>query len=236
MKDHSTGQYNILWVLSALSQMCSGIRSDESPLLQVFNAIRKVLTHRQKENQPASMFREEFVQTARAMRTFGTTITLPAACLELEAKLDPSKTLSDDVKQARAFERLMALTYLNQCDNSVESTRIILKTQFVQDQENYPANITGAVNLIRAAKKEKSNSARTRPALTLAQRATNSAAASSTTHHPSAEYFCTLCGAHDQWQLECPRSTHNGGDLQPIEMVSVEHIVSPTQNNSIKLS
>ena len=47
MKDHSTGHYDILWVLSALSQMCSGISSDESPLLQVYNAIRKVFNHRQ---------------------------------------------------------------------------------------------------------------------------------------------------------------------------------------------
>ena len=141
-------QYDILWVLSALSQMCSGICSDESPLLQVFNAIRKVYTHRQQENQPASTFREEFVQTVRAMKTVGATITLPAVCLELEEKLDSGKTLSDDVKQALAFERLMALTHLNQCDNSTESTRTLLKKQFVQDQDNYPANITCVASLV----------------------------------------------------------------------------------------
>ena len=80
----------------------------------------------------------------------------------------------------------MVLTYLNQCDNSAESTRTLLKTQFVQDQDNYPANVTGAASLITAAKKEKSNSARTRPATALAQRAANSATANSTTRRPSA--------------------------------------------------
>ena len=115
MKDHSTGQYNILWVLSTLSQICSGIRNDEIPLLQVFNAIRKVFTHKQHENQSAPAFKEEFVQNIHAMKAVGATITLPAACLELEANLDPDKTNlpGDNVKQARAFERLMALAYLN---------------------------------------------------------------------------------------------------------------------------
>ena len=61
MKDHSAGQYDVLWVLSALGQMCSGIRNDEIPLLQVLNAIRKVFTHRQQENQSAAAFKEEFV-------------------------------------------------------------------------------------------------------------------------------------------------------------------------------
>ena len=34
MKGHSTGQYDVLWVLSALNQMCSGTRNDQIPLLQ----------------------------------------------------------------------------------------------------------------------------------------------------------------------------------------------------------
>ena len=188
MKDHTTGQYDILWVFSALSHVCSGIHSDKSPLFQVFNAIRKVFTIKQQENQPASTFREEFVQTVHALKIVGATITMPDACLELEEKLYSRKTLSDDVKQARAFERLMALTYLNQCDTSAESTRTLLKTQFVQDQDNYPKNITSAASLIRAAAKEKSSSSRSRPALSLTQRAanstSNSTAASSDTPRP----------------------------------------------------
>ena len=61
MKDHSTGQYDVLWVLSALSQICSGIRKDEIPLLQVFNATRKVFTHKQQEQHSALVFKDEFV-------------------------------------------------------------------------------------------------------------------------------------------------------------------------------
>ena len=61
MKGHSAGQYNVLWVLSALSQMCSGIRNDRIPLLQVLNSIRKVFTHKQQENRSAAAFKEEFL-------------------------------------------------------------------------------------------------------------------------------------------------------------------------------
>ena len=205
MKDHSTGQYDVLCVLSALSQICSGIRKDEIPLLQVLNTIRKVFTNKQQDQQSALVFKVEFVQNVRALKAVGATITLSAACLELEENLDPDKTLSDEVKQTCAFELLMALAYLNQYDNSAEWTRTMLKMQYVQHQNNYPATITVAANLVRAAKKEKTN--RSCTTLTLAQRAANSSA----TCRPSAEHPCDLCGAHDHWQPDCPNNRRNVG-------------------------
>ena len=165
------------------------------------------------------------------MKAVGATITLPAAFLELEANLDPDKSLSDEVKQTCAFEHLMVLTYLNQCDNSAESTRTILKTKCVKYLNEYPADITVAANLVKAVKKEKPNHG-SRPALTLAQRAANSSA----TRSPSTEYPCALCGAHDCWQPDCPSNVRNGGARQPVAMVSVDRIVSLVQNNSITLS
>ena len=145
MKGHDTGQYNILWVLNAFNQMCSGIRNNQISLLQAYNAIRNIFTHKQQENCTVAAFKDEFVQNAHA------TITLSAVCLELEASLDSNKTNppTDAVKQARAFERLMALTKLNKCDNSAESTRAMLKTQYVQAHDEYPVNITVAANLTR---------------------------------------------------------------------------------------
>ena len=100
MKGHSAGQYDVLWVLCALSQMCSSIRNDQIPLLQVLNSICKVFTHKQQEQQSATAFKEDFVQHVRAMKAVGAIITLPAACLELEKSLDPNKTLSNEVKQS----------------------------------------------------------------------------------------------------------------------------------------
>ena len=175
--------------------MCNGIRNDQIPLLQTYNAIRKVFTHKQHENQSAPAFKDELVQNIRAMKAVGATITLSPACLKLEANLDTNKTSPPDdaVKQAHAFERLMALTYLNQCDNSTELTCTMLKTQYIKTLDEYPAIITVAANLVKAAKKEKTNRG-SRPALTLAQRAANSSA----THSPFAEYPCALCGAHQR--------------------------------------
>ena len=66
------------------------------------------------------------------MKTVSTAITLPAAYLELEANLDPDNALTDKMKQTRAFERLMSLTYLNQCDISAGSTRTMLKILYVK--------------------------------------------------------------------------------------------------------
>ena len=48
MNGYGTGQYDILWVLSVLNQMCIGIRNDQIPLLQTYNAIRKVFTYKQQ--------------------------------------------------------------------------------------------------------------------------------------------------------------------------------------------
>ena len=227
MKGHSTGQYD------ALSQMCSGIGKDQIPLLQILNSVRKVFTHKQQENQSAPAFKDELIQNVRAMKAVSATITLSPACLDLEANLDTDKTNppDDDVKQARAFECLMALTYINQCNNSAESTRTLLKTQYTKTLDEYPANITVAANLVKAAKKEKTNRG-SPPGLTLAQRATSS----SVTCHPSAEYPCALCGTHDHWQPDCPSNVRNGGACQPVATASVEHIVSLAQNNSITLS
>ena len=127
------------------------------------------------------------------MKAVGATITLPATCLELEAKLDLHKinTPTDAEKQAHAFERLMALTYLNQCDNSAESTCAILKKQYVQEHDEYPANITVAANLVKATKKDSRPNRGSRPALTLAQHAARG------TYNPSAERSCLLCGSPD---------------------------------------
>ena len=230
MKGHGTGQYDVLWVLSALNQMCSGIRNNQILLIQVFNAIRKVFTCKQQDNHSVPAFKDEFVQHVHAMKAVSATITLPVACLESEANLDPDKTLTDEVKQTRAFEHLMALTYLNQCDNSAESTRAMLKTQYVQEHDEYPANITVAANLVKAAKKDSRPNHGSHPALTLAQRAARS------TYNPSPERVCLLCGTPDHWQRECLNNVHNGGALQPVATVSIDRIVSLAQNNSITLS
>ena len=155
MKDHDKGQYNILWVLAALNQLCSGIHNDEIPLVQVATALSKFFLYKQSEHQHATDFREEFELNVRALEAVGATITLPEACLKLEENLDQTTTtLTDDMKQERAFERLTALVFLNQCGPSAESTRTLLKTQYVQRHDNYPANVTVAANLVRAAKKE----------------------------------------------------------------------------------
>ena len=152
MKDHTTGKYGILWVLAALNQLCSIIHNDEIPLLQVTTAFRKLFVHKQPENQHATQFREEFDHNIRALKAVGATITLPAACLKLEENLEQTTTLTDNEKQKRAFERLMALVFLNQCGPSAEQTHTLLKTQYVQNQDNYPANITVTANLVKAAK------------------------------------------------------------------------------------
>ena len=84
MDNHATGQYDIIWVLSAINQLCSGIRNDESPLLQVVTALRKLYVTKQQENQSLYSFREEFEQNVQALRAVGAIITLPESCLELE--------------------------------------------------------------------------------------------------------------------------------------------------------
>ena len=131
MKDHTTGKYGILWVLAALNQLCSIIHNDEIPLLQVTTAFRKLFVHKQPENQHKTQFREEFEHNVRALKAVGTTITLPAVCLKLEEHLEQTTALTDDKKQDRAFERLMALVFLNQCGPSAEQTHTLLKTQYV---------------------------------------------------------------------------------------------------------
>ena len=195
--------------------MCSDIRNDKIPLLQVYNAMRKVFTHKQQEHHSAAEFKDAFEQSVRAMKAVGITTTLSLACLELEAHLDSDKTNppTDDVKQARAFERFMALAYLHQCDNSAETTRTMLKTQYVQAHDEYPSNITVAANLVKATKKDSRPNRGSRPALALAQRSTRS------TYNPSAERACLLCGSPDHWQRECPDNVGNGGDLQPVATV-----------------
>ena len=204
--------------------MCSGICNNQIPLLQIYNAIRKVFTYKQQHYHSLATFKDDFEHKVRALKAVSTTITLSSVCLELEANLDPNKTNppDDDVKQARAFERLMALAFLNQCDNSTETTRTMLKTQYVQDHE-YPSNITVAVNLVKAAKKDSRPDRGSRVALTLAQRSVRS------TYSPSTERACLLCGTPDHWQREV-------GDLQPVATVSVDRIVSLVQDNFITLS
>ena len=104
MKGHDSGQYDVLWFLSALNQMCSGIRNNQIPCLQTYNAIHKVFTHKQQHFHTAATFNDEFEQNIRAIMAAGATITLSLMCLELGANLNPDKTnpLNDDVKQARA--------------------------------------------------------------------------------------------------------------------------------------
>ena len=92
MKGHAEGQFDILWVLSSLTQLSSGIRNDQFPLLQAYNAVRKVFTHKQQEHQTASVFKDEFEQHVQAMQAVGVTITFPDTFLELEATRSPSKT------------------------------------------------------------------------------------------------------------------------------------------------
>ena len=166
------------------------------------------------------------------MKAVSVAITLPVACLELEANLDPDKTnpLDNDVKQVRAFERLMALNYLNQCNPSADSTRSMLKMQYVQGHDKYPANITVAADLVKAAKKDSRPNRGNHSTLTLAQRAARS------TYSPSAECSCLLCGSPNHWQCQYPRNVQNGGDLQTVATVSVDCIISLAQNKSITLS
>ena len=105
MKDHDKGQYSILWVLAALNQLCSGIHNGEIPLIQVANALNNFFLFKQPEHQHATDFREEFELHVRALKAVGATIKLPEACLKLEENLEQSTTtLSDDVKQERAFK------------------------------------------------------------------------------------------------------------------------------------
>ena len=103
-KDHITGKYDILWVLVALNQLCSGIHNDEIPLLQVATALSKLFLHKQPENQHATKFREEFEHNACALKAVGATITLPESCLKLEENLEQNTTLNGNEKQKRAFE------------------------------------------------------------------------------------------------------------------------------------
>ena len=99
MKDHITGQYDILWVLAALNQLCSGIHNDEIPLLQVATAFIKLFLHKQPENQHATQFREEFEHNVRTLKAVGATIKLPEACLKLEENLEQPATLTGAKKQ-----------------------------------------------------------------------------------------------------------------------------------------
>ena len=84
MDNHATGQYDIIWVLSAINQLCSGIHNDESPLLQVVTTLRKLFVTKQQEHHSLHSFREEFEQNFQALCTVGATITLPKVCLKLE--------------------------------------------------------------------------------------------------------------------------------------------------------
>ena len=152
MKDFTSGQYNILWVLSALNQLCSGIHNDEIPLVQVVTALRKLFVTKQQDNQSVTSFREEFEQNVKALTADGATIKLPASCLKLEEQLDTNNTLTETEKQDRAFDRVTALTFLTQCGHSAKLTRTMLKTQYVQQQDHYPASITIASSLLRASK------------------------------------------------------------------------------------
>ena len=112
MKGYTLGQYDILWVLSALNQLCSGIHNDEIPLVQVVTAFRKLFVTKQQEHQSVVSFREEFEHNVQALQAVGATIKLPTLCLKLEEQLDPDNKLTETVKQVCAFVRVMALTFL----------------------------------------------------------------------------------------------------------------------------
>ena len=79
MKGHLTGKYNILWVLAALNQLCSGIHNDEIPLLQLATALSKLFLYKQPEHQHATDFRKEFELNVCDLKAVGATITLPEA-------------------------------------------------------------------------------------------------------------------------------------------------------------
>ena len=63
MKGHSTGQYDVLWVLSAPSQMCSGIDNNQIPLLQVLNDMRKCSPANNKKINPHLLSRMDSSKT-----------------------------------------------------------------------------------------------------------------------------------------------------------------------------
>ena len=203
MKGHDEGQFDILWVLSSLAQLTSGIRNDQFPLLQAYNAVRKVFTHTQQEQHTPTVFKDEFEQHVQAMQAVGVTITFPDTFLELEATRSPSKILTDAEKQASAFARFMALTYLNQCDASAEQTRTMLRQQFVKSVDDYPQDITVAANLVKASKPASRPRRGDRPAITLAQRAASVNHRPSTSR-PDADHPCTICRSPDHWAPDCP--------------------------------
>ena len=99
--------------LAALNQLCSSIHNDEIPLLKVATALSQLFLHKQPQYQHATPFREELELNLRALKAVGATITLLEACLTLEENLEQTTTLTEPEKQERAFERLMALVFLN---------------------------------------------------------------------------------------------------------------------------
>ena len=233
MDDYTSGQYDILWVLSALNQLCSGIHNNEIPIVQVVTAFRKLFVTKQHEHQSIISFREEFKHNVQTLQAVGATIKLPASCLKLEEQLDPDNKLTETVKQDRAFARVMALTFLSQCGQSADQTCTLLKMQYVQWQNNYLASITVASNLLRASKPA-SRPNRGPRALTLTQRATNST--NSTTHRPSVERPYDVCGSPDHWAPNCPSRVRATSEAPPSNAVSFDRIISLTQNHSITLS
>ena len=108
MDGHATGQFDIIWVLSAINQLCSGIHNNESPLVQVVTTLRELFVTKQQENQSLNSFREEFQQNIQALHAVGAAITLPKLCLKLEEQLDPENTPTATEKQECAFARMLA--------------------------------------------------------------------------------------------------------------------------------
>ena len=195
MKGLTSGQYDTLWVLSALDQLCSGIYNDEIPLVQVVTALRILFVTKQQEHQSVTSFREEFEQNIMALAAVGATIKHPESCFKLEEQLDPNNTLKETKKQDRAFDHVMALTFLTQCGHSAELTRTMLKTQYVQQQDHYPASITIASSLLWASSKPVPRTNRGPACRQQYQQ-----------QHPrsSAERPCDVCGSPDHWAPNCP--------------------------------
>ncbi len=240
MNGHAAGQYDILWVLSAINQLCNGVRNDQSPLLQVVTALRRLYVTKQQDQHSLHQFREEFEQNVLALKAIGATITLPESCLELEDQLDPNNKPSEKQKQERALERVMALSFITQCDQSADATRTLLKTQYVQKQDRYPKDIAEAFNLLRTNRPQPTSSRpnRSSRALTMAQRTNNNAQRDSTSSNANSNDANSGNSnrARGTGSANGRGTNSTTSDAPPQNAVSFDRITSLTQNNSIVLS
>ena len=94
---------NIVWMLTAVHELCTGIKSKEHPLEGVYKALRKVFIIRQN-NMSLVDFKNEFNQAVKVFDSLGVKIILPANVLKKEK--DPEAS-NEKVAQANARKHLL---------------------------------------------------------------------------------------------------------------------------------